>query len=173
MNSATSQLADQLVREASIYTLDRLNKSGPPPPAHPGVYGWWFLEGALPMVPTMRCLKREDRSLLYAGIARKHLRQKTPTTLHDRIVDCHIYGKATNSTLRASLRLLLEKQLGTIPAPISPKNWGFSPAAESEPQQVDVAECGGELDRGRRSSRPPRPGRLFDPNLRPPVEFGW
>lgn len=132
MNSATSQLADQLVREASIYTLDRLNKSGPPPPAHPGVYGWWFLEGALPMVPTMRCLKREDRSLLYAGIARKHLRQKTPTTLHDRIVDCHIYGKATNSTLRASLRLLLEKQLGTIPAPISPKNWGFSPAAESE-----------------------------------------
>src|SRR5216684_8217225 len=117
MNSTPSQLVDQLVHEASIYTLDRLNQSGPLPPSDPGVYGWWFLEGALPMVPTMRCLKREGRSLLYAGIARKHLRQKTPTTLHDRIVGCHVYGKATNSTLRASLGLLLEKELGTIPTP--------------------------------------------------------
>jgi hypothetical protein len=123
MNSTTRQLADQLLQKAPLYIRDRIDWSGLLPPAQPGVYGWWFLEGSLPMVPTMGCLKREDRTLLYVGVARK--KANATTILADRILGCHFDGKATNSTLRSSLGVLLGKQLGTIPTRVSATNWNF------------------------------------------------
>jgi hypothetical protein len=79
MDRTISELADQLVNQAPLYTRDRINKSGPPPPFETGVYGWWFEEGALPLVPTTGCVKRDRQSLLYIGFVPKR-------TLHNRIV---------------------------------------------------------------------------------------
>jgi hypothetical protein len=111
MDRTISQLADQLINHAPLYTRDRINGSWPP--SEPGVYGLWFVDGTLPLVPITKCVKRDGRSFLYVGIVPE--RRGSARTLQNRIVDNHFDGKATNSILRTNLGLLLERQLGTAP----------------------------------------------------------
>lgn len=117
------------LREGSLQTLDEIrHNTGSSPPALPGVYAWWFREGCLSMVPVKPCPHRDGYRLLYIGITAATRRSNT--TLCDRIVYCHVRGRATNSTLRTSLGLLLEHQLGTRPTRISSRNWHFEGEAE-------------------------------------------
>ena len=115
--------------EGPLHTLDEIRlDTASLPPALPGVYAWWFREGCLPMVPMEHCPHRDEYRLLYIGITAATRRSNT--TLCDRIVYCHVRGRATNSTLRTSLGLLLEDQLGTRPTRISSRNWHFEGEAE-------------------------------------------
>lgn len=85
-----------------------------PVPQEPGVYGWWFLE--LPAeIDTRRCVVRDGRTLLYAGISPKEPpkngRAPSKQSLRTRI-QTHYTGNAEGSTLRRSLGCLLATQLG-------------------------------------------------------------
>src|ERR1700722_2418420 len=71
---------------------------------------------------------RNGYRLLYVGVTATTRRSRT--TLHDRIVYCHVRGRATNSTLRATLGPLLEDQLGTRPTHMLSGNWRFEDEAE-------------------------------------------
>jgi putative addiction module antidote len=114
--------------EGGIHTFDDIQRGAASLPALPGAYACWFREGCLPTVPVEPCPHRDGYTLLYAGISAAN--RKSKTTLCDRILYCHVRGRATNSILRASLGLLLENQLGTAPTRIPPNNWGFERPAE-------------------------------------------
>jgi len=42
MDGTISQLADQLINQVPLYTLDRTNTTSNAPPPKAEVYGWWF-----------------------------------------------------------------------------------------------------------------------------------
>jgi hypothetical protein len=120
------QLADQFLR-APLYTCSQLSQNSLLPPDKPGLYGWWFVDGALPNVPSQNCEVRNGRCLEYVGVA--------DSSLHDRIMSRHFSGKASNSTLRTSLGLLLETTLNTVPMVARtrkpggrPTTWNFGSA---------------------------------------------
>ena len=83
-----------------------------PIPAVPGVYGWYFRSGSVP-VPEDRCAETQGMRLLYVGIApRRTSSAPSRSTLRSRL-RMHYRGNAAGSTLRLSLGCLLEPALGT------------------------------------------------------------
>lgn len=76
-------------------------------PASPGIYGWWFRRGALD-VPGAAYREREGHQLLYVGIIPS--RAASAGTLRKRLVQ-HVYGNASQSTLRRTLGVLLAEPL--------------------------------------------------------------
>lgn len=88
------QVADQFLR-APLYTWGQLRQNSLIPPKKSGIYGWWFVDGALPGVPSQNCKMRNGRRLKYVGVTEKK-------SLHYRIMSLHFSGKASNSTLRTS-----------------------------------------------------------------------
>lgn len=85
------------------------------PPAGPGVYAWYFDE-VPPGVPTAKCVRQADWTLLYVGIAPKappsNGKPPSQATLRKRLRQ-HFGGvNASGSTLRLSLGCLLARNLG-------------------------------------------------------------
>lgn len=82
-------------------------------PAIPGIYGWWFTPGSLP-VPSREYVRFDGRELLYVGISP---RRPTRDGRHSggnlrRRLRSHVRHNASTSTLRLTLGLLLAEQLG-------------------------------------------------------------
>jgi len=84
-----------------------------PVPSAPGLYGWYFRE--VPAgVPVSGCIRHNDLTLLYIGIAPTapaRIGRTSQRTLRNRIRD-HYYGNASGSTLRLTLGCLLRQRLG-------------------------------------------------------------
>ncbi len=83
-------------------------------PATSGVYGWWFTHPPSDFMDTSDCQRRDGMTLLYVGISprkppvsgaasRQNLRRRLRT---------HYRGRASTSTLRLSLGVLLADELG-------------------------------------------------------------
>ena len=81
-------------------------------PPEPGLYGWWFAPCALQQVPRADCEMRDDRTLLYVGIAPSGQARgaRKARTLQDRLRN-HCRGPIAVSTLRRSLACLLQDEL--------------------------------------------------------------
>jgi hypothetical protein len=78
-----------------------------------GVYGWWFDHG-LPLVPRDGCIERDEKHLLYIGIAPpkdRSVRRDRPTPVKSRLWRNHLRGTVRTSTLRLSLAALLKQEL--------------------------------------------------------------
>jgi hypothetical protein len=82
-------------------------------PRSPGVYAWYFRD-IPPGVPTNDCVKHNQLTLLYVGIAPreppKNGKPASARTLRSRI-RYHMRGNAYGSTLRLTLGCLLSEQL--------------------------------------------------------------
>lgn len=76
-------------------------------PASPGIYGWWFQRGALE-VPDAPYQERDGHQLLYVGVSPS--RAASAGTIRKRLVQ-HVYGNASQSTLRRTLGVLLDESL--------------------------------------------------------------
>ena len=109
MQSETVEtLADQLLHRVRIYSWREREADPALPPVSP-VYVWFL--GLVPDdVPLAGCVTRDGGTLLYVGISPG----RTPgtQTLRNR-VRYHYRGNAEGSTLRLTLGVLLEPQLGT------------------------------------------------------------
>lgn len=84
-----------------------------PVPTVPGVYAWYF-EQPPPTLPLEGCVRWNNRTLLYVGIAPSRAAALRPSkqTLRARIRN-HYRGNAEGSTLRRTLGCLLADRLGT------------------------------------------------------------
>ena len=78
-----------------------------------------------------RLRQRGNWCLLYIGIAPKTIEQRYDAALPNSSLPLLRQGHKFNSILRATLGLLLEERLGTVPKRISSNNWGFEPDAEA------------------------------------------
>ncbi len=80
------------------------------PPRAPGVYAWFFR--TVPSgVPVDGCVVRDGLTLLYVGISPGS--HSSSETLRQRI-RYHFRGNSEGSTLRLTLGVLLEGELGTV-----------------------------------------------------------
>jgi hypothetical protein len=102
-------LADQLLHRARFYSWHELEANPTLPPPSPGVYAWFF-DPIPDDVPAAGCVTREGANLLYVGISPG--RTPSTQTLRSR-VRYHYRGNPEGSTLRLTLGVLLEPQLGT------------------------------------------------------------
>ena len=103
------QIIETLVYKGRLFSRSDVNAKPCPVPQEPGLYAWFFND--IPdTVPTENCYGREGWKLLYIGIARSSLTSKA--TLRNRIKGQHLNGNCYGSTLRRTLAVVLEKQLG-------------------------------------------------------------
>jgi len=82
-------------------------------PPSPGIYAWWFVEGALD-VPEADYQRLDGYELLYTGISPRKPSAAGNTSsgnIKTRL-DAHANGDASRSTLRRTLGVLLAEQLG-------------------------------------------------------------
>jgi len=91
-------------------------------PCRKGIYGWYF-DATLTAVPNDGCTSVEGFMFLYVGIAGRD--PSSPRTLRERIIDCHLEGTATVSTLRCSLGCLLTKEVSIQLLPAGEKSFSF------------------------------------------------
>lgn len=108
------EMISGILSEAPLFTPAHVLQTPSPVPREAGLYGWYFRE-VPPVVPTDDCRKREDATLLYAGVAPRRPpadgRPPSMQTLRDRIRS-HLTGNASGSTLRLTLGCLLGDVLG-------------------------------------------------------------
>lgn len=76
-------------------------------PKVPGIYGWWFRRGSLP-VPAGPYQSFDDHQLLYVGISPR--RAASSGTIRARLRQ-HVASDASRSTLRRTLGVLLTDRL--------------------------------------------------------------
>ena len=106
---------ESLTQPSRIWSSEACYKPSPIP-ATSGVYGWFFKEIPHPDIDLEGCVRFDDLTLLYVGIAPKKPSANggPPSTgnLRKRI-RYHYGGNASGSTLRTTLGCLLEPSLGT------------------------------------------------------------
>jgi hypothetical protein len=104
-----------LLAPARVFSRDEVLTRPCPVPAVAGVYAWYFRQIPSAEIDTSGCVRHEDLTLLYVGIAPKPppLNGRAPSkqTLRSR-VRYHFRGNAAGSTLRLTLGCLLEERLG-------------------------------------------------------------
>lgn len=101
--SNPSLTAERILNPASLAAAAQVRTA----PASPGIYGWWVRRGALD-VPDAPYQERDGHQLLYVGISPS--RAASAGTLRKRLVQ-HVYGNASQSTLRRTLGVLLAERL--------------------------------------------------------------
>jgi hypothetical protein len=102
-------------------------------PAVAGIYGWWFEDGALPIVPKQDSLHLDGRRLLYVGIAPSAPSSNgriSKRTLRDRLKN-HTRGPVAQSTLRRTLVALLSETLELSPVLLPSGKLSMSRAEEA------------------------------------------
>jgi hypothetical protein len=98
-----------VVSPERLYSRAEVLQRPSPVQAANGLYAWYFRE-IPPGVPADGCLKFEDATLLYLGIAPdKANKPNSRSTLRNRICQ-HYRGNAEGSTLRRTLGALLESK---------------------------------------------------------------
>ena len=111
----------RLTRPEHLWSRSECLSRPSPVPATAGLYGWYFRE-LPPGVDGNGCVRREEFTLLYVGIAPSrplgHNGLRSTSSLRSRI-RMHYAGSAEGSTLRLSLGALLAKKLGLRRDPTS------------------------------------------------------
>lgn len=101
---------DEIINPTKLWSRNDLLTNPSLVPKRAGVYGWYFCE-IPPSVPIGNCIRHNDLTLLYIGIAPR--RGDKPTKQHlARRIRSHMRGNAYGSTLRLSLGCLLSQKLG-------------------------------------------------------------
>jgi hypothetical protein len=100
----------EIIEPSKYWSRTEILANPSPVPKQPGVYGWYFRE-IPPDVPIDNCIRHNDLTLLYVGIAPRQGDKITRQNLARRI-RYHLRGNAYGSTLRLSLGCLLGQQLG-------------------------------------------------------------
>ncbi|MCZ4577587.1 GIY-YIG nuclease family protein [Gordonia amicalis] len=84
-------------------------------PQRAGIYAWWFRDLPSDRIDPSACVKRDGLTLLYVGISPNKPttsgRSRRSQNLRKRLRN-HYRGRASTSTLRLSLGVLLAEQLG-------------------------------------------------------------
>jgi len=112
-----SLAAERILNPTSLITAADVRTA----PASPGIYGWWFRRGALE-VPDAPYQERDGHQLLYVGISPS--RAASAGTIRKRLVQ-HVYGNASQSTLRRTLGVLLAEPLNlTLALHNGPAHYG-------------------------------------------------
>ena len=99
--------ANQLFNPQKLWKRDEALKRGDGVPRENGIYAWYFKK--VPKnVPCKACIKLNDFTLLYLGIA--PVGELSNNTIRSRLRS-HFKGNASSSTLRLSLGCLLAIEL--------------------------------------------------------------
>ena len=104
----SKEIIQMIAHPEKVWARSEILSKPNPIPMENGMYAWFFKE--IPTnVPSVRCQKYKNMSLLYAGISPKN--ETSSQNLRKRILT-HYRGNAEGSTLRLTLGVLLCEKSG-------------------------------------------------------------
>ncbi len=103
---SAEEVLESLTKTAKLCPYSDLSGSLNPVPKKGGIYAWYFKE-IPPLVPTDKCVVRENKTLLYVGISPNGM--KSNANLFKRIKN-HRVSSGVGSTLRRSLNTVFYGQ---------------------------------------------------------------
>ena len=97
---------EELTNPKTLYSRSEILTKPCPVPQNRGLYAWYFIN-IPPLVISEGCIKKDEKTLLYAGISPKD--ENSKQNLRKRITN-HFRGNAEGSTLRLTLGTLLSRE---------------------------------------------------------------
>ena len=99
-------ILEELTNPKTLYSRSEILTKPCPVPQNKGLYAWYFTN-IPPLVISEGCIKKDEKTLLYAGISPKD--ENSKQNLRKRITN-HFRGNAEGSTLRLTLGTLLGRE---------------------------------------------------------------
>ena len=99
-------ILEKLTKPKTLYSRSEILTKPCPVPQNRGLYAWYFTNIPSTVI-SEGCIKKDEKTLLYAGISPKD--ENSKQNLRKRITN-HFRGNAEGSTLRLTLGTLLSRE---------------------------------------------------------------